>query len=112
MLCLRSHAQQAARGTRFGIGTRGQTRAALAVCGGEADLDDLMLPVIFGRRPTDTGMSFGTGGLLAFPINAKLTDIDALVGISLPLHIATGRTNHFDPVPWLTADQNGCRDIS
>ena len=82
------------------------TRTVLAVFGGEADLDDLMLPRIFDGCPTDTGMSFGTDRLLTFPINTKLTTINALVGVSLSLHIATSGTNHFYPVLLLTADQD------
>jgi hypothetical protein len=40
----------------------------------------------------------GANCLLVFPIDDEPSSINALLGIGLPLHIATGRTNHFDPI--------------
>jgi hypothetical protein len=86
-------------------------RTAPAVGGGELYLDDLIGAVVNGRRPTDTVLSLGADGLLMFPINEELAGIKTLLGVSLPLDIATSRTNHFDPiVP--TTDENGGRDIA
>ena len=50
----------------------------------EFDLDDLVLPVVDGRRPAHTRMPLGTSRLLLIPIKAKLTDIDAVIGVGLP----------------------------
>lgn len=71
---------------------------ATAIGSGELDLDHLIGSVVNGRRPTDTALSFRTSRLLAFPIDHKLTGINALLRVGLPLHVATRRTNHLDPV--------------
>ena len=85
-------------------------RTATAIFGGELDLDHLIGSVVDGRSPTDTAVSFGADRLLAFPIDEELAGIDALLGVGLPLHIATSRTDHFNPVLLPTTDQNGGRD--
>ena len=87
-------------------------RAASAIGGGELDLDDLVLPIVDRRSPTDTVLSLGADGLVVLPINAELAGINALLRVGLPLDIATRRTNHFDPVVLLAADENGSRDIA
>src|SRR6266567_8202914 len=87
-------------------------RTATASGGGELDLDHFIGSVVDGRSPTDTTLSFGADCLLAFPVDEELAGINALLRVGLPLHIATSRTNDFNPVPLLTADQNGCRDIA
>jgi len=46
------------------------------------------------------------------PINAKLTDIDAAIGVGLPFHIPTPRSNYLNAVLLLTRDQDWCGDIS
>ena len=63
----------------------------------------LVLPMVDSRRPADTRMPLWAGRLLLVPINAKLTNIDTVLGVGLPLHIATRRTNHFDPLLLLEA---------
>src|SRR5260370_29101309 len=87
-------------------------RTATAIFCGELDLDHLIGSVVDGRSPTDTPVSFGADRLLAFPIDEELAGIDALVGVGLPLHIATSRTDHFNPVLLPTADQNGGSNIA
>ena len=57
-------------------------------------------------------MALGTDRLLLIPINTKLTAINALVSVGLPLYIETPRTNHFDAVLRLPADQDWGGDIS
>ena len=73
-------------------------RTATTISGGELDLDHLIGAVVDGRSPTDTALSFRANCLLVFPIDDEPSSINALLGIGLPLHIATGRTNHFDPI--------------
>ena len=73
-------------------------RAAATIGGGELDLDDLILPVVDSRTPTDTVLSFGADGLVALPIKAELAGINALLGARLPFHIAPRWPNHIDPV--------------
>src|SRR5438270_10264684 len=89
-----------------------RARTATTIGGGELDLDHLIGSIVDGRSPTDAAMSFRANCLLAFPIDDELAGINALLRVGLPLHIATGRTNHFDPILRLPADQNGCRDIA
>jgi len=89
-----------------------QQRTDAAHFARELDLDDLVLPVINGRSPTDTTPSLKADRLLVFPVDEKLAGVNTLSGIGLPLHIATSRTNDFNSVLLLTADQNGCRDIA
>ena len=55
------------------------------------------LPMRLYMASEYTGMPLGTDHLLPVPINTKLTDNDPLLGVGLPLHIETPRTNHFDP---------------
>lgn len=90
----------------------GLARAAAAIGGGELDLDHLVLPVVDGRRPTDTVLSLGADGLLMLPINEELAGIDTLLRVSLPLDVAASRTDYFDPVLRLSADQNGGGDVA
>jgi hypothetical protein len=71
--------------------SRGQTPQSMPR---ELDLNDLILPVVDGRRPAHTRMALGTGRLLLVPIKAKLTDIDPLLGVGLPFHIRTPGSNH------------------
>ncbi len=89
-----------------------RARTATTIGGGELDLDHLIGSVVDGRSPTDTALSFRANCLLAFPIDDELAGINALLRVGLPLHVATGRTNHFDPILRLTANQNGCGDIA
>ena len=72
----------------------------------------LVLPVINGRSPTDTALSLRAYRLLVFPSAEELAGVNTLSGVGLPLHIATSRTNDFNSVLRLPADQNGCRDIA
>ena len=76
----------------------------------EFDLDDLVLAMVDCRRPADTCMPLRTGRLLLVPINAKLTDIDAVLAVGLPFHIRTRGSNHFNAVVLLARDQDWCRD--
>ena len=87
-------------------------RTATAIFCGELDLDHLIGSVVDGRSPTDTALSFGADRRLPFPIDEELAGINALLRVGLPLHIDPRRTNYFNPVPLLTANQNGCRDIT
>ena len=112
MLGLRSDRDGSPLVFLFRARTAGQLRTNATIGGGELDLDDLVLPVVDGRRPAHTCTPLGTRRLLLVPINAKLTDIDPLIGVGLPLDIATSRTDHLDPILALTADQNGSRDIA
>ncbi len=80
--------------------------------GGELDFDDLILPVVDSRAPTDTVLSLGTNGLLVFPINGELAGINALLASGLPLHIAPRWPNHLDPILLLTADEKRCGDVA
>ncbi len=112
MLGLRSYCDGSSLVLLFRAGTVGELRTDAAICGGEFDLDDLVFPVINGRSPTDTALSLGTNRLLMVPINQELAGINPLLGVGLPLHIATSRTDHFNPILALTADQNGSRDIA
>jgi hypothetical protein len=89
-----------------------QQRTDAAHFARELDLDDLVLPVINGRSPTDTVLPLRADRLLVVPIDEELAGVNTLIGIGLPLHIGTRRTNDFNPVLLLTADQNGCRDIA
>ncbi len=112
MLGLRSDRDGSPFVLLFRAGTVGELRTDAAIFGGELDLDDLVFPMVDGRRPTDTALSLGAERLLAFPIDEEPSSIKTLLGVGLPLDIATRRTNHFDPVLLLTADQNGSRDIA
>jgi len=69
-------------------------RTATTISGGELDLDHLVRSVVDGRSPTDTLLSLGARRLLVFPIKEELADINALLGVGLPLDIATSRPNH------------------
>ena len=88
------------------------TRTAAAISGGELDLDHLIGSVVDGRSPTDTALPFGADRLLVVPIDDELAGINSLLRVGLPLHIDPSRTNDFNPVVLLTADQNGGRDIA
>src|SRR5690348_16499864 len=83
-------------GTPFVLLCRADTvdlaRAAPAISGGELDLDHLSSSVVDGWRPTDAVLSFGTDGLLPLPINEELAGVNTLLGVGLPLDIATRRT--------------------
>ena len=89
-----------------------QQRTDAANFAGELDLDDLVLPVINGRSPTDTALPLRADRLLVFPIDEELAGVNTLLGVGLPLHICTRRTNDFNSVLLLTVDQNGCRDLA
>ena len=112
MLGLRSYRDGSSFVLLFRAGTAGQQRTTAAIFCVELDFDDFVLPVIDSRRPADTRMPLGTNRLLLVPLNAKLTDIDPLIGVGLPLHIETPRANHFYSLLALTVDQNGSRDIA
>ena len=56
MLGLRSNRESAPLVLLLRARTVGQLRTAAAIGGGELDLDDLVLPVVDGRRPADTRM--------------------------------------------------------
>src|SRR5260370_22789645 len=87
-------------------------RTATAIFCGELDLDHLIGSVVDGRSPTDTPVSFGADRLLAFPIDEELAAIDVLVGVGLPLHIATSMTDHFNTVLLPCADPHGRRHLA
>jgi hypothetical protein len=94
MLGLWSHREGSPLVLLFRAGTVGQQRTEAAICGREFDLDDLVLPVVDSRRPAHTRLPLGTSRLLLVPIKAKLTDIDAVIGVGLPFHIRTPGSNH------------------
>src|SRR5712691_6648939 len=112
MLFVRTHSDQSTGSRRARGGTGSQTRTDGAIFGGELDLDDLVFSVVDGGSPTAAGMPFRTGGRVVLPVNAKLTYIDAVIGVGLPFHIRTPRSNHFNTILLLTRDQDWCGDIS
>ena len=57
--------------------TQRSRRAYLTVFHRELDLDDLVFPVVNGRGPTDARVSLWAGCLLLFPIDGKVTDVEA-----------------------------------
>jgi hypothetical protein len=71
----------------------------------EFNLDDLVLAVVNGGRPTDTRMSLWAGGLLSLPVDIKMTRVVAHLLLSLPFDIGTCRTNQIDAIVLLTAMQ-------
>lgn len=79
---------------------------------GELDLDHCIFSVVDRRRPTDTRFSLRAGRLLAFPIDEKLTDIDPLLSIGLPLHICPNWAKDINPILLLTARQDGCSNVA
>jgi hypothetical protein len=82
----------------FRADTMDLARTATTIGAGELDRDHLIGSVVDGRSPTATALSFRANCLLVFPIDEELASINALLCVGLPLHIATGRTNHFDPL--------------
>src|SRR6266496_5772812 len=112
MLLAGTHGDQSARSRRLRGGTGSQARTDGAIFGGELDLNDLIFSVVDGRSPTATGMPFRTGGTVMLPINAKLTHIDAVIGVGLPFHIRTPGSNHFNAILLLAGDQDRCGDVS
>ncbi len=94
MLGLWSHRDGSPLVLLFRAGTAGQQRTAAAISGRELDLDDLVLAMVESRRPAHTRMPLGTSRRLLVPIKAKLTDIDAVIGVGLPFHIRMPGSNH------------------
>src|SRR6266568_7093147 len=109
MLGLWSHRDGSPLVLLFRAGTAGQQRTAAAISGRELDLDDLVLAMVESRRPAHTRMPLGTSRRLLVPIKAKLTDIDAVIGVGLPFHIRTPGSNDFNAVVLLARDQDRCR---
>ena len=73
-----------------GVGTQWATGTTLTVLDGELDLDDLILAIVDGGGPADTGAAFGTSSLLSLPINGKLTCFEARLLLGLPFDIGMG----------------------
>lgn len=87
-------------------------RALATIRSREADLNHLMLATIFGRRPTDTSMSFWANSELLLPINLKVAIIKTLRRVCLPLDIDFARPNHLDAELLLAADKQMGRDVT
>ncbi len=72
--------------------------ASLTVFHREFDLDDLVLALVNGRGPADTGVPLGTDGLLGLPVDGKLTGSEAGLLLGLPFVITTRGTNEIDAI--------------
>ncbi len=81
------------------------TGAGLAILGGEADLDDLVVPGIDGRSPTNTGVSFRAGGLFGLPVDYEVTAIKPFRHTGLPLAIGSCGPNHLNAIILLTTSE-------
>jgi hypothetical protein len=97
MLLLTTHGD-GATWVASGVRTQGTTGTALTVRAGEFDLDDLILAVVNGRSPADTGVALGAGGLLGLPIEVKLARREAHLRLRLPFDIRARGANQIDTI--------------
>ena len=84
----------------------------MTVLDGEFDLDDLILAVVNGRSPADTGVALRAGGLLGLPIDVKLARRETHLLLSLPFDIRARGANQIDTIVLLTAVQQLGIDIA
>ena len=84
----------------------------LAIGRRELDLDDLVCPVVNGRSPTAAGVPLRTGGQLLFPIDEKVTGIEAGLLTGLPVEVLAGWTHQINLVVPLALHQEFCVDIA
>lgn len=75
-----------------GLNTIGKTRARLAVSGGKLDLDQFRMRLAANPAPTGTRFPLWTGCEPLLPIQDKLTRVNAIRGMGLPLGIKRHRT--------------------
>ena len=87
MLRLWSDDQRSARIFARGLNTVAQTRARPTISGGKLDLDQVRMALAADPAPTGTLFSLWAGRLPVLPIEDKLTGIDAIRGMGLPLRI-------------------------
>ncbi len=95
-----------------GVGTQRASRAHLAVCGGELDLDHLVGPEVLGRSPTAAGASLRARSLLVLPIDKKVIGIEASRLPGLPLIVPAGWTHQVNVVVPLALHLELCVDIA
>ena len=88
-----------------GVRTQRAAGTGLAVFDRELDRDDLILAVIESGRPTETGMAFGTRGLLGVPVNVKLTCREARLLLGLPAVISSRGSNQINSIVFLALVQ-------
>src|SRR5437016_924457 len=110
MMLFRPHGDSATLTRR--MRTQGATRAALAVLAREFDLDDLVLAIVDGGRPTATGAALRASCLFALPLNLKLTRLKSGLVLSLPFVISTRWPNQITAVMLVAAVQQLGIDIA
>src|SRR5512135_314671 len=87
------------------VRTQRTTGAVLTVCGRELDLDDLVLAVVNGGRPADTGVAFWARRLRGLPVDDKMPRVKASLLLGLPFDIGARRTNQVNAIILLAAVQ-------
>ncbi len=112
VLLLRTDTQQPAGILRFRVRTQRKTRTLLTISRREADLDHLMLTTILRRGSTDTGLPFWANSLLMVPINLKLTIVNPLRCVRLPLNVDFSRSNQLNSKRLLARGKQMSRDVS
>src|SRR6266568_1194023 len=80
-------------------------RARRTIFKGELDLDDLGRSLVDGGRPTMARSSGRAGCLLLIPIDQEVLGGKALLGLSLPMVVGTGRPDEIDAIVCLTRNQ-------
>ncbi len=92
-----------------GMDTVGALGAGATVFGRELDLDDLILPIVDRRRPTDARPAQRAGGLRARPIDRG---VDALARLGLPAQIGPDGPVQLHPVVPLARGQQRAVEVA
>src|SRR5881227_1089880 len=105
--CLRTDVQHPPG--RLRAGTRHAARAHLA---GRVRKDNLNALWITQRGPAATLLPLWTRRTLCLPVDLEMGSIEALIGFRLPTVVGQDRTQQFDPIVLLAADQQLGIDIA
>lgn len=68
----------------FGLCTFATIGARLTVCATESDSDNWFASPVEGRVPVNAGLTSRAGHLLGSPINLKVGQVKAFIGLGLP----------------------------
>jgi hypothetical protein len=105
VLLLRPHGQGPARVPLARAQAAGSAGAGVAIPRRELDLDDRAVAIVDGRSPAKPRVSFGTGRLLAVPVDPDMLNVEALIDAGLPMTVRACRTEQLNGVLAPAVDQ-------
>src|SRR5262249_19192862 len=105
VLLLRPHGQRPTRVPFARMEAAGSAGTGAAIPRRELDLDDRAVAIVDGRRPAQARVAFGTGRLLAVPVDPEMLDVETLLDAGLPMTVGACRTEQLDGVLPSAVDQ-------